>query len=89
MTLSEFMNGFYGYMENQQFEQRQAWERSRFILSGLVKDPPSFPWEEGTHKPYTEEELKEIVEYHEDVEKRATRKQILTEEGWKDVSSGS
>jgi len=92
MSLSEFMNAYYGFMDNQQFEQRQAWERSRFVLSGLVKDPPSFPWEEGEHKPYSDEELQEIIAYHDNVVDRAEKSGSivkLTENGPVDVSSGS
>lgn len=89
MTLSEFLNGYHGYLDNQQFEQRQAWERSRFILSGLVKKPPVFPWDEGEDQgPYSEEEIEEIVAYHERIEHNAKRKQKLTKDGWVDVDSG-
>lgn len=59
-------------------------EAAQLVLSGLVKKPPVFPWQKEETKPYTEEEKRAIVEAHS---KKKTKKQILTNEGWKDVSS--
>lgn len=88
MTLSEFLNGYKGYFDHVEFEQQRAWERARFLLSGLVKDPPRLPWEkgeEGEDKEYTDEEKQAIVQSHQQVEQNATKRQILTSEGWQDV----
>lgn len=85
------MNGYYGYLDNQQFEQRQSWERARFIVTALVEKPPSFPWdkEQEERQEYTAAEKQAIAEYHDNVQRNAKKVQKLTSEGWIDVDSGS
>lgn len=89
MTLGEFLNGYKGFIDNQEYETQRGFEQARLILSGLVSKPPTFPWEKepDDDRPYTREELDEIAGYHERVQKQAVRKQKLTDKGWVDVSS--
>lgn len=83
-TLSEFLNAWKGYTDEKQLDQRVQFEAAQMVLSGLVKKVPKMPWQIEETKPYTEEEKQAIAAAHN---KTTTNKQILTNEGWKDVSS--
>lgn len=83
-TLAEFLNAWKGYTDEKTLEQRGRMEAARLVLAGLVKKPPTFPWEKSDTEPYTEEEKRKIAA---SAEKKHTKKQILTNEGWKDVDS--
>lgn len=84
MTLSEFLNAWKGYADEKTLDYRSQMEAARLVLTGLVPKPPSFPWEKEETEPYTEEEKRSIAE---SAEKKHVKKQILTDEGWKDVST--
>lgn len=85
LTLSEFLNAWKGYTDEKQLDYQAQMEAARLVLSGLVKKPPKFPWEKAETQAYTEAEKQAIVAAHEN--KKIVKKQIITNEGWKDVCS--